>query len=73
MIYKAKITIRPKFISINFILHLKKIGSIKAVKKAPVLIATIATDTFDILMALKKKTQCRAIIPPVNRNFIIPF
>ena len=51
MIDNPPTTIAPKIISINRILLLKKIGSISEVKKAPVLIITKATETFDILIA----------------------
>lgn len=43
------------------------------VKKAPVLMVTKATETFDTLMALKKKIQWVAMIIPVIRNLINPF
>ena len=68
MIYKPRITNKPKIISNDLILLLKKIGSINEVKNAPVLIVTKATDTLETLMALKKKIQCVAIIIPVNKN-----
>ncbi len=57
MIYKPAITINPRIISNNLIFLLKKTGSIIDVKKAPVLMVTKATDTFDTFMALKKKIQ----------------
>ena len=72
MIYRPKITINPNIISNGLILLLKKIGSIKDTKKAPVLIVTKATETLDTLMALKKKIQCKAIITPVTKNLKIP-
>ena len=68
MIYKPRITNKPRIISNDLILLLKKIGSINEVKNAPVLIVTKATDTLETLMALKKKIQCVAIIIPVNKN-----
>ena len=73
MIYRPKITIKPNIISSSLIFLLKKIGSIKETKKAPVLIVTKATETLDTFMALKKKIQCKAIIIPVNKNLRIPF
>lgn len=57
MIYNPAITSNPKTISSSFILLLKNTGSINDVKKAPVLIVTKATETFDTLIALKKKIQ----------------
>ncbi len=71
--YKPKITKSPRKISNVFILLLKKIGSIKDVKKAPVLIVTNATDTLETLIALKKNIQCIAIMIPENKNFKSPF
>ena len=68
MIYKPRITNKPRIISNDLILLLKKIGSINEVKNAPVLIVTKATETLETLMALKKKIQCVAIIIPVNKN-----
>ena len=57
MIYNPTITNRPNKISIALIFLLKNIGSIKEAKKAPVLIVTKATETFDTFIALKKVTQ----------------
>ncbi len=62
--YKPKITNDPSIISTKFIFLLKKNGSIKEAKKAPVLIVTNATDTFETLIALKKVIQCTAIMSP---------
>ena len=55
--YNPNITINPRIISNEFILLLKKMGSISDVKKAPVLIVTKAIETFDTFIALKKKIQ----------------
>jgi hypothetical protein len=52
-------------------LRLKKIGSIRETKKAPVLIVTRATETVDTLIAVKKKIQCKAIRIPVKKNLAI--
>ncbi len=72
MIYKPIITNRPKTISSDFILLLKKTGSINEVKKAPVLMVTKATDTLDAFIALKKNIQWVAIITPVIKNLKTP-
>jgi hypothetical protein len=71
--YKPAITSSPNTISIDFILLLKNKGSIKEVKNAPVLIVTKAIETLDTFIALKKNTQCNAIIIPVHKNFKTPF
>ena len=57
IIYRPATTIRPRTISIAFILLLKKNGSINDVKKAPVLMVTNATETLETLMALKNVIQ----------------
>ena len=72
MKYNPATTINPNKISINLIFRLKKKGSIKEVKKAPVLIVTKAIETLDTFIALKKKIQCSAIIIPVHKNCITP-
>lgn len=59
----------PKKTSRNLILLLKKIGSINAVKKAPVLMVTRAIDTFETLIAIKNATQCSAIKKPPIEKF----
>ena len=68
MIYRPTITIKPRTISKGLIFLLKKIGSIKDTKKAPVLMVTNATEILETFMALKKKIQCNAIITPVIKN-----
>lgn len=63
----------PKMSSIGINFLLKKKGSISDVNRAPVLIETKATETFETLIAEKKKIQCDAIkIPPII-NFTIFF
>ncbi len=69
MIYNPTITNNPSKISIDFIFLLKKNGSINEAKKAPVLMVTRATETFDTFIALKKVIQCTAIIIPETANF----
>ncbi|GFD74501.1 hypothetical protein KUL156_58510 [Alteromonas sp. KUL156] len=71
--YNPIITNKPNTISIVFILLLKKKGSINEAKKAPVLIITKATDTFDTFIALKNVIQCTAIITPEMANLINAF
>ena len=73
IMYKPPTTIAPKRISISRIRLLKKKGSIKEVKNAPVLMVTNATDTLDTLIALKNMIQCRAMIIPEIKNLIKPF
>ena len=70
IIYKPITTNKPKRISTGFILLLKKRGSIKEVKKAPVLIITNATETLETLIALKKVIQCNAMMIPDKKNLI---
>lgn len=64
---------RPKKISIPFTFLLKKNGSIKDVKKAPVLIVTNATETLETLIALKNVIQCNAIKVPDIKNLTNDF
>lgn len=47
-------------------------GSIRAVNKEPVAVAARAMETFDCLIASKKKIQCAAIIKPTPTVFKIP-
>ena len=55
-------------ISIILIFLLKKKGSIKEVKNAPVLMVTSATETLEILIALKNVIQCSAMRIPETTN-----
>ena len=59
----------PKISSTGRIFRLKKKGSTKEVKNAPVLMVTKATETFDTLIAWKKNIQWTAIMTPVPKNF----
>ena len=73
MMYNPITTKTPKTISRVFIFRLKKIGSNNDVKNAPVLMVTKATETLDTFIALKKATQCNAIIIPVKKNLSSDF
>ena len=55
-------------LSHSLMLLLKKRGSIRETKKAPVLMVTNATETLETLIALKKNIQCKAIRIPVTKN-----
>ena len=70
--YKPIHTKKPNTISNTLMRLLKKRGSIRETKKAPVLIVTNATETLETLIAEKKNTQCRAMRIPVPKNFAIP-
>ena len=71
--YKPAITIKPKSNSSNIKRLLKNKGSIRDVNSAPVLMAIKAIETLAIFIAVKKATQCNAIIIPLIRNFNNPF
>lgn len=66
-------TSAPKKISMTLIFLLKKKGSMKEVKNAPVLMVTRATEILEILIALKKVIQCRAMRTPEKMNFSTDF
>ena len=68
MIYKPTITNRPRIISNDLMRLLKKTGSIREVKKAPVLMVTNATDTFETFIAEKNAIQWSAIRIPLIKN-----
>ena len=57
-------------ISYHIIFRLKKIGSIKDAKTAPVENIANAIDMFDCLIDSKKVIQCKAIIAPAIENLI---
>jgi hypothetical protein len=71
MIYRPKITIKPNIISNSLIFLLKRIGSIKETKKAPVLIVTKATETLDTFMALKNAVNNNNLKAPATPENIL--
>ena len=69
IINTPQITKNPKIISTGLTFLLKKIGSIKEAKKAPVENIAKVIEIFDCSIASKKVIQCRAIITPAIENF----
>lgn len=67
--YNPAIITSPKNISYQRILRLKKMGSRMDAKNEPVENIASVMETLEILMARKKKIQCKAIKIPPNASF----
>src|SRR5690606_41692539 len=65
--------INPKKTSYHSIRRLYNNGSSTDAKNAPQENIASVTETFDILIALKKNIQCAAINPPTKISFKISF